>query len=287
MDYFIHYQQPKKNVDLNLAIHTETLMTEFSHPIVHEITREEEWKRKNLVANLPSDFDSTFWGGAHILDPTTELKQIIAVIAEKNKDTAASASPEDWFYLNRQLFIAEKNEAGIRLIPIARSSWDDEQKGGLLYKNKKGDFNMEAKLVITKRTNPAQEPDNGFQQSGIMIRSADNKMENNIQVSMGTGGSSTPKYFLKNTIDGKTKITVEKTENLSAWLRLEKKDDLVRIYRRTRENDSWVKWNEFKADWLKGELEVGFSVMARFAGDGPKQKPDMQALFSDLHFTDL
>jgi hypothetical protein len=287
MDYFIHYQQPKKNIDLNLAIHTETLMTEFSRPIVHEITREEEWKRKNLVANLPSDFDSTFWGGAHILDPTTELKRIIAAIAAKNKDTAVSASPEDWSYLNRALFVAEKKEEGIRLIPIARSSWDDEQKGGLLYKNKKGDFDVEAKLVITKRSNPAQEPDNGFQQSGIMIRSAGNKMENSIQLSLGTGGSSTPKYFLKNTIDGKTKITVEKTEGLNAWLRLEKKDDLVRIYRRTGENDPWVKWNEFKADWLKGELEVGFSVMARFAGDGPKQKPDMQALFSDLHFTDL
>ena len=86
MDYRIDYQQPGKSLDLALLIHTDLLITEFHHPITQYITGEEEWKRKNLVANLPSDFDTAFWGTNDILDPTAEVNQIIASISKKNKE---------------------------------------------------------------------------------------------------------------------------------------------------------------------------------------------------------
>ncbi len=63
MDYDINYKQPKKNLDLDLSINTELLVTDIQHPIINEISKEEEWKRKNLVANLPSDFDSAYFVG--------------------------------------------------------------------------------------------------------------------------------------------------------------------------------------------------------------------------------
>jgi hypothetical protein len=262
-------------------------MTDFGKSIVHEITRGEEWKRKNLVANLPSDFDPAFWGSGNILDPTTAIQQIIASIAEKNKDTMRTSPIEGWLFLNPGYFVANQNEDRIGMIPIAKSSWEDDQAGGLLYKMRKEDFRAEAKLTLRKRTNPSVEPDNGFQQCGIMIRSADQVAENNIMLALGTGGNSVPKYFVKNTINGKTKSTVGKMTSLTAWLRVEKQKDRVLIYLKKEDNGDWEKLNEFRADWLKGDLQVGFSVMARFTGDGPKQRPDIKAEFSHILITDL
>ncbi len=104
---------------------------------------------------------------------------------------------------------------------------------------------------------------------------------------MGTGGNDVPKYFLKTTAAGKTRGLVVKTDGLIGWLRMERRGKKVSVYRREDGDSSWTKVDDYEPDWLKGSVQVGFSIMARFAGDGPKQKPDMRAVFSNIRITGL
>jgi hypothetical protein len=131
------------------------------------------------------------------------------------------------------------------------------------------------------------EPDNGFQLGGIILRSITGKGENNFIFSLGTGGNSVPKYFLKITTAGKSKTRVNKTDSMSAWLRIEKRGNQIKVLKKPDEASSWIKVEEYTLPWLNDDLEAGFSVMARFAGDGPKQKPDMKAIFSAIKISGL
>ena len=99
---------------------------------------------------------------------------------------------------------------------------------------------------------------------------------------MGTGGNEIPKYFLRRTVNGKTKSLVEKTDSMAGWLKIEKRGKQVIAYKKQNRSGEWEKMDGYSLDWLSGELQVGFSVMARFAGDGPKQHPDMRAVFTEI-----
>jgi len=110
MTYDIGYKQPKKSLDLNLRIHTELVVTDFQRPIVREIARGEEWKRKNLVVGLPTDFDPAFWGSSNILDPTAEVNEILSSISKKNREITVSGIPDDWSYLNKVFLFLTKRK---------------------------------------------------------------------------------------------------------------------------------------------------------------------------------
>jgi hypothetical protein len=285
MEYAIHYQQPKKDLDLNLTIDCELMVTDFQHPIVSPILKAEEWKRKNLVANLPTDFDASFWGTNNILSATEEISQEILSISKRNQEEDFAQAPEGWEYLNKNFFIATKNRDSLTLIALAKCSWEDNETGGMIFKTIQGDFSIESKLSITKRSNSAQMPDNGFQQCGIIVRAVNGKEENHVIFSMGTGGNDKPKLFLRRTISGKTKGLTDKTENLTAWLRIEKKGHLIHFFRKLQPGENWQKVEDYELDWLTGEIELGFSIMARFAGDGPRQRPDIKAIFSGIQIS--
>ena len=128
--------------------------------------------------------------------------------------------------------------------------------------------------------------DNGFQQAGIIIRSLETGAENNLIFSIGTGGNEKPKYFLKTTTQHKTKTHVGKLEKFEEWVKIERRGNHIAAFRKQNLNSNWMKINDYELNWLKGDLQTGFSVMARFAGDGPKQHPDLRATFSEIHFID-
>src|SRR4029077_14764584 len=137
-------------------------------------------------------------------------------------------------------------------------------------------------LSVFSRIYAGKEPDNGFQQGGIMIRGDSVNGENYLILSLGTGGNSIPKYFLKKTENGKTKTSVDKTGNMTGCFRVEKQKGKIIVYKRAEEQTPWEKWGEYTAGCINGELQVGLTVMARFAGDGPKQRPDLKAVFSNM-----
>ena len=73
---------------------------------------------------------------------------------------------------------------------------------------------------------------------------------------------------------------------MTGWFRIEKRDKHIIVYNRPDKNMPWQKMGEYDMDWLNGDLQVGFSVMAKFAGNGPKQHPDMKAVFSEFLISD-
>jgi hypothetical protein len=284
LEYRIDYKQMKKNIDLNLDILTEWMTSGIRNEIQNEIEKNQEWKRKDLVANLPSDFDSAFWGAENILSETKENRKMIETISKKNNEPDAGDSLAEWKYLNKDFFLAFSKDDSLSMIVLKKCNWEDAETGGMLYKLIGGNFDIELKLTISRRTNKSQTPDNGFQQAGIIVRSPETGTEQNLIFSMGTGGNEKPKYFLKTTTQGRTKTSVEKTDEFAGWLKIEKRGKHITAFRKSNAQNSWVKVNEYDLDWLKGTLQAGFSVMARFAGDGPKQHPDIRATFSEVHF---
>ncbi len=111
LTYTIGYKQPKKDLDLDLVISSELLVTDLNRPVTAPINKGEEWKRKNLVANLPTDFDSAFWGNSNILSPTKEINEIIEGLSKKNNDIAESAEPGGWQFFKQIIFLSPTKKA--------------------------------------------------------------------------------------------------------------------------------------------------------------------------------
>jgi hypothetical protein len=282
VEFKIGYKQPKKNIDLDLTVNIELLMTDLQFPFTKEIAKEEEWKRKNLAMNLPAAFDSAYWGDNNIISPTEEVKQIIATISKHNHDTSSAVAINGWQYLNQNLFISYLHHDTIILVPLMKSLWEEDQTSAMMYKNMEGDFAVESKINIAKSSDASQMPDKGFQQAGIIIRSPESEKENYLILSMGTGGNANPKIFFKKTIDNKTKAVVSKKDNMSGWLRIEKKGAKIFAFYKPENDAEWEKTGEYEIPWLKGKLQLGLMVFANFAGEGPKTKPDIKAEFSQL-----
>jgi hypothetical protein len=281
-EYLIGYKQPKKNVDLDLAIDVELLFSELGKPVLKEISKDEEWKRKNIVANLPTAFDPAFWGNNNIISPTEEVKNIIRKISANDGALPAETSVEGWQYVNRNFFVSYKTNDTITLIPIMRSSWEDDEAAGMLYKDIEGDFIAEARINLVKSSDGDHMPDKGFQQGGIIVRSSNEEKQNYVLLSVGTGGNPNPKLFFKRTTDGKSRTVVSKNDNMSGWLRIEKTGNKIAAFFKTDNDGDFKKTGEYKLEWLTGKLQLGLTVFAAFSGDGPKMKPDMKANFSQL-----
>ena len=278
----IGYKQEKKKIDVDLTINSEILFTGLVSPITKQINTDEEWKRKNLVRSLPSVFDPGFWGNNNIISPTEQVKNIVGTISKNNNEqSVAGKQVNDWQYMNRNLFVSYQKEDTITMIPIMKSWWEDENSGGMLYKEMSGNFSIETKIHITKNS-IVEMPDRGFQQAGIIIRKINEQKENYIFLSIGTGGNPTSKILFKKTIESKSKTFAEKMENMKGWLRLEKKGNkLIALYKSETDNE-YKKIGEFANDWLNSEIQIGLAVYAGFPGEGPKMKPDMKAEFTQF-----
>ena len=278
----IGYQQPKKTIDLDLTVQIELLMTDIKAPVTNEISKEESWKQKDLAMNLPTDFDSHFWGTENIISPTEEIKGIVESISKSNKDTLKNSLVEGWHYINRNLFLAQQQNDTILMLPLMKSIWEDEQTGGLMYQTNEGDFSIETNISVVKKTNNAEMPDKGFQQAGIMVRSGDEKKEHYILLTLGSGGSGSPKLFFKRTIDDKTKNIIMHEQSMNGTIRMVKKGIKLNAYFKPEHGNEWQDAGEYEADWLNKRLQVGLALFAHFVGDGPKMKPDMQVFFSGI-----
>ncbi len=229
-EYRIGYKQPKKNIDLDLSIKIELLFSELDIPVLREISKDEEWKRKNIVANLPTAFDSAYWGNNNIISPTEEVKNIIKKISENENGFPAETSVEGWQYMNRNLFVSYRKNDTITVIPIMRSLWEDDETGGMLYKEIEGDFIAETRINVVKSSDDENMPDRGFQQGGIIVRSINEEKQNYVLLSVGTGGNANPKLFFKRTTDNKSRTVVNKNDNMSGWLRVEKAGDKIAAF---------------------------------------------------------
>ncbi|MEP6747517.1 MAG: hypothetical protein ABJB86_07315, partial [Bacteroidota bacterium] len=278
----IEYKQPKKNLDLDLTINIELLITDLQLPVKKEITKDEEWKRKNIIADLPGVFDSTYWGTNNIISPTETVNKIVAGISKNNNDVANVSTVEDWNAVNRNLFAASQHADSITLIPIMKCLWEDDETGGMLYKKVQGDFIVESKINLLKQSNTNEVPDRGFQQAGIIIRNDNDTTENYLLLATGTGGNPTPKNFFKKTVANKSKTVIDKSASMNGWLKMERKGNSITAYFKEEHATEWKKAGEYELNWLQDTVQFGLAVSAHFPGDGPKMHPDMKAVFSQI-----
>jgi hypothetical protein len=278
----IGYKQPRKNIELDLTIKAELLMTDLMVPVTTEITKVESWKREDLAMNLPTDFDAHFWGQENIISPTEEIKRIVESISRSNQDTLKNTMVEGWHYINKNLFLTQQQNDTILMLPLMKSLWEDEQTGGMMYRTEEGDFSIESNISLTKKTNNTEMPDKGFQQAGIIVRSGEEKKENYILLALGSGGSGSPKLFFKRTIDDKTKSVIMHEQTMNGTIRIIKKAGKLKAFFRPERRTEWEDAGEYEADWLNRKLQVGLALFAHFSGDGPKMKPDMQVVFSGI-----
>lgn len=282
-EHAIAYKQPKKELDLDLTIHIELLMTDLQLPLSKEISKDEEWKRKNIVANLPGAFDTDYWGNNNIISATEDINKIVTGISKNNHDEAVSARPgTDWQYVNRNFFVAAQQGDSISIIPVMKCLWEDDETGGLLYKEITGDFTITSRIKLVKNSNVDEMPDRGFQQVGIMIRGYDSAKENYLLLSTGTGGNPNPKIFFKKTMNNKSKTVVDKRTGMNGWLRMQRKGKMFTAFFKEENTDEWIKAGEYEINWLKDKVQLGLAVFASFSGSGPKMHPDMKAVFSQL-----
>ncbi len=281
-EYTILYKQPKKKLDLDLTINIELAFTDLYRTISKEIEKREEWKKKNIVANLPTAFDPAFWGNNNILSPTEEVKNIIAGISKNNSDLQPVASLPGWQYLNRDLFVSYKQNDTITLIPIMKCNWEDDETGGMIFREMDSDFIVESRISVVKNSDSAGIPDRGFQQGGIIVRNAGNPKENYVLLSMGTGGNPNPKIFFKRTINNKSRTVVDKKDEMNGWLRIEKSGRKIKAFFKDANATVYKKIGEYHLEWLNGKVQLGLATFATFSGNGPKMKPDMKVMFSQL-----
>jgi carboxypeptidase-like protein len=281
-EYAMGYKQPKKNIDLDLVIAVELLFSEIDKRVLKEISNDEEWKRNNIVANLPTAFDSAFWGDNNIISPTEEVDNIIEKLSGQGSGLTVETSVDGWQYMNRNQFVSYKRTDTITLIPIMRGLWEDSETAGMLYKEIEGDFIAETRVSLVKSSDGDHMPDKGFQQAGIIVRSVNDGKQNYVLLSVGTGGNPNPKLFFKKTTDSKSRTLVSKKDNMTGWLKIEKAGGKIVASFKSDHQTDFSKVGEFEPAWLHGRVQLGLAVFAAFSGDGPKMKPDVKASFSQF-----
>lgn len=278
----IIYKQPKKNIDLDIVINMEMQVTENAQPIISVIDKDHEWKQKDIPAALPGAFDEVFWGTDNTIQPTKELTDVIASMNTNQYEEAYSAEITQWKKINENMFYAGQHKDSIVMIPLLKGYWHDNETAGMLYQNIGGDFSFETKIVLSKRTDASALSANGFQQAGVMIRNTGSGDENNVLLSIGTAGNPNLKTIILQTAGGKSKVVSQKEDAISGWLKLERKGKIVTAYKKIQQADEWKVVGSFQLTWMKDTLQIGFAVIARFAGNGPKTKPDLRAIFNNF-----
>jgi hypothetical protein len=163
-----------------------------------------------------------------------------------------------------------------------KCKWDDDETGAMLYREVDRDFVLESRISLVKNSDHSDRPDRGFQQAGIIVRSANGLKENYVLLSLGTGGNPGSRLFFKRTIDNKSRAVVDKTRGMEGWIRMEKTGKKIVAYFKEKDDDAFKKAGEYDLEWLGNKLQVGLAAFAAFAGDGPKMKPDMKVMFSEL-----
>jgi len=280
-EHAIAYKQPKKDLDIDLTINIELLVTSLQSPVQKEIRKEEEWKNKNIIANLPGVFDSAYWGANNIIAPTDSINHIVAGIASSNHEIAAAALP-GWQWINHNFFVASQHHDTITLIPFMKCVWEDDETGGMLYREIKGNFTVTTKINLVKYTATDGIPDRGFQQAGIIVRNYQDSMENYLLLTTGTGGNPNPKIFFKKTEDNKSKTVVNKSHSMNSWLKMERNGNTITAFFKEAATSNWIRMGTYELNWLQDRMQLGLAVFARFPGDGPKMQPDMKAMFSQF-----
>jgi hypothetical protein len=80
-------------------------------------------------------------------------------ISRRNEDLPVSADLHGWQYFNRGYFSAYINSDSISIVALGKCTWEDDETGGMIFKELKGDFSVEARLFPWVPEDNLKKPD--------------------------------------------------------------------------------------------------------------------------------
>ena len=271
----IHFTQPRKKIDETFTLQAQLLSLGRSLPPLTPFPRSETWRRNQLVKNLPGEFDEDFWGADNILRPESSLSDAVTKMNVLRTDTLSSKIPEGWQLFHATEAKAYQRKNTLLLKPYINSRWKDEEKGPFLWKTITGDFELTARLRVTKTQDTLATPDAGFQLGGLMIRSDQEDTENHILLGIGCMGNAQMKLVSQHTIKNNSAVYVSKIDFNEFTLRIRRRGIVVELYQQNSASNEWTLIRKFSINHWPGKIHYGIAGFAYVTGSGPKRHPDL------------
>ncbi|GAB2568953.1 carboxypeptidase-like regulatory domain-containing protein [Spirosoma areae] len=278
VDQSMSYQQPKKELDLQVAITTELVITERSTAPVQPIASSDKWLPKNLIINLATDYDEAFWGQNTIISPTKAVRAIVAGF-DRQEATNGSVVDSVWQVFKPQSVKLYQQQGAILMKPLMKSGWKDAETGPMLYQTRQGNFRVETRVQVSKATDTTAAPDRGFQAGGLLIRQATGDAENHLFLGVGTGGNANLKLLLQNTVRGQSAVQPTKAAAMEWYLRIERQGARFSLSARPPDEANWTLLKTIDRADFPDTVQIGLATYADFTGNGPKMRPDLRVRF--------
>ncbi len=279
----IHFVQPRKNIDETFTVHAQLLALGQRPGPLKPFDKSEVWRRNQLVKNLPGEFDEQFWGANNIIRPETSLVAAVERMDVLRSSTLASGAPAGWSLLRPEQAKVYQNGSGLLLKPYVTSRWKDKETGPFLWKTIKGDFEVTARVRVTRAQDTASAPDAGFQAGGLMIRHSGGSDENNIFFGIGCMGNPNLKIIGQQTLNGNTTVYTTKLPINEIVVRLKRHGSRVELHWLQSKQRTVIIREYLVAEWPE-EIQVGVAGYTFVPGGGPKRKPDLLIKADKLEF---
>ncbi len=284
-EWVVDYRQPKKALDLTFHLQIDLLLTEFDFKNVRPIPEGRRWQKQQLIINLPTAWNESFWGAHNHLSPS---RRIQSVVRKMNAGTAGYEPARDtvagrWTRFAPQLLHVYRLKDTLCLRPLMKARWRDEAKAGMLRQTVTGDFQLIARIELQGAENPEKLPQRGWQQGGLLIRNPrDSNAQNHLMLGFGTAGNPKFKLLQQSTEAGKSALYMDKTDYPNVHLKIIRQGARFEFWTRSPGQDSWQLLRHFDRPDFPKKLEVGPTAFAWFPGNGPEMRPSVVACFSEL-----
>ncbi len=271
----IHFTEPRKSIDEHFTFNGELLSIRQATHSIKPFAKSEVWQKNRLVKNLPGEFDEGFWGDDNYIKAEKSLTAAVAAMDVLRAEKLPADAPEGWSMLHGEEAKAYRRDSTFILKPYVESRWKDAGQGPLLWKTMTGDFELYARVSVTKTLDTAAAPNTGFQVGGLMLRNGGEGPENHVFVALGCLGNPQLKIIGQNTINGRSAMYVSKIDGHELHLLLRRSGERVELHYLSPETRQWVRWKEIQRKDLPADLQVGVAGYSWLPGDAPNRHPDL------------
>lgn len=283
--WVIDYKQPKKEIETEVTIESDLVLTELHPGEATFIPADERWQRRQVVRRLPAAGDDAFWGEANYLSPGRSVAAAIAKLGEAGPlEARADTLLGGWRRLNPEQAAVYIEGPAIIMQPLMPSYWHDDAIGPMLRRQVTGDFVLQARISISAARDTSALPRAGWQQGGLMARSArrGDGGENHLLLSIGTVGNPKMRLLRQSTHDDRSVLKMEKIDLRTIDLRLLRQGSRFECWIKAPDNLTWQLLDRYDRPDLGPTLEVGPAAYTHLPGKGPLMAPDLKVRFENL-----
>lgn len=148
------------------------------------------------------------------------------------------------------------------------SSWFEDYRGTLIFKELSGNFVFTSRVTATNRIGQAVLPNSLFSLAGMMVRKSTGRVngladwapdqENYVFLSIGRAdGNSTFQFEVKTTEGGTSILNISPISSNTAFIRMVRVDNAILVLYQVG-NDPWVVHRRYDRNDLIGDVQLGF-----------------------------